>query len=510
MMMIDGDLCNGCGLCARECPLGAVRLEEKQPLFEPFCVQCGLCMSVCPVGAVSSPPEPEAHRTGMAVCDHCPVACHIPEDRLGACQRYRNEAGRIVHARPLMVPPKKKVTALYRDALVFQPVITAVGAGGTYPDYIPAPLAAREKRDQVDVVTVVTESPLTYSSLLLKIDTDRFLGPETASVTCRGSRVGHVTTEQYGSKMISIGGINVMKGKNRLKATRLIVAAANGESFNLKVEEGAELELRVGAPPIIDKQPSESMKIACGAAIMGIFGQKLKDLADEIIVLDADITGLFSEGHVGHTLGFKWRGLRPKGRYTTPGRYFGNPGPGWGGTDVTDPLKAFDVVDPDRVEPGMKVLILEVTGTRAALLEADENKAFHALPLPAAVKDMRDLIAENKEPSRTTAVYMGGCGGSARAGVTGNPLKLNQAVHGGRARLSVGGAPAFVLPGGGINFMVDVSRMVWRSFSWTPSPAVVVPIEYTMTEETYHDLGGHQRSLLLLDEIGRRREIREG
>jgi hypothetical protein len=158
----------------------------------------------------------------------------------------------------------------------------------------------------------------------------------------------------------------------------------------------------------------------------------------------------------------------------------------------------------------MRLLILEVTGTHAALLEADENKNFHALPLPSAVKDIRDLIAENKEPSLTTAVYMGGCGGSARAGVTGNPLKLNKAVHGGRARLSIGGAPAFVLPGGGINFMVDVSRMMWRSFSWTPSPAVVVPIEYTMTEETYHDLGGHKRSLLLLDDIKGQRDVRDG
>jgi hypothetical protein len=310
--------------------------------------------------------------------------------------------------------------------------------------------------------------------------------------------------------MISVGGINVMKSKSQLKATRLIVAASNGEPFKLKVDGGGELELRLGEPPIIDKQPSEAMKIACGAAIMGIFGQKLKDLADEIIVLDSDITGLFSEGHVGHSLGFRWRGLRPKGRYTTPGRYFGQHGPGWGGTDVTDPLHAFDIVDPDLVKPGMRLLILEVTGTHAALLEADENKNFHALPLPSAVKDIRDLIAENKEPSLTTAVYMGGCGGSARAGVTGNPLKLNKAVHGGRARLSIGGAPAFVLPGGGINFMVDVSRMMWRSFSWTPSPAVVVPIEYTMTEETYHDLGGHKRSLLLLDDIKGQRDVRDG
>jgi hypothetical protein len=178
-----------------------------------------------------------------------------------------------------------------------------VGAGGTYPDYIPAPLAARETRDGVDVVTVVTESPLTYSSMLLKLDTDRFIGSETAPVKYRGTAVGHVTTEQYGSKMISLGGINVMKTKARLKAVKLIVDAANGEEFKLKVAGGAKLELKVGQAPIVDGSPSHDMKIACGAAIMGMFGERLQGMADEIIVLDSDITGLFSEGHGGHILG---------------------------------------------------------------------------------------------------------------------------------------------------------------------------------------------------------------
>jgi hypothetical protein len=102
---------------------------------------------------------------------------------------------------------------------------------------------------------------------------------------------------------------------------------------------------------------------------------------------------------------------------------------------------------------------------------------------------------------------MGGCGGSARAGVTLNPIKLNRAVHSGEARLSIGGVSAYVLPGGGINFMVDVGKMRWRPFSWTPSPAVVAPIEYTMERETYLRLGGHKRKLTLLRDIYREWEV---
>lgn len=504
-MILDRDRCTGCKICYKECSVHAIAMESDRPQFKENCVRCGLCANICPVSALSLSTE---ERAGEVTCDRCPVGCRIPAGHLGACQRYRNEQNTLKPARPLVLPQPVDLEQRYRQTLISRPLITAIGAGGTYPDYIPAPLAAHQKVSDVDVVTVVSESPLTYSSMMVKIDTDRFIGDETAAVKCRGVKVGHVTTEQYGSKMISIGGINIMKTKSRLKTTRLIVDIANGEPFRLTVQKGARLELRVGQAPIIDKVPADAMKIACGAGIMGIFGQKLKDLADEIIILDSDITGLFSESHVGHMLGFKPSGLTPPGRFSTPGRYFGDTGNGWGGTDITDPLQAFTVTDPDNIRAGMKVLILEVTGQHAALLQADRNKRFRPLPVPETVEEVKDLIRKNKEPSLTSAVYMGGCGGSARAGITTYPLKLNQALHNGEVRLTVGGVPAYIMPGGGINFLVDVAKMRWRPFSWTPSPAVVAPLEYTMEKETYFRLGGHKQNLSLLEDILQQRETR--
>jgi hypothetical protein len=99
---------------------------------------------------------------------------------------------------------------------------------------------------------------------------------------------------------------------------------------------------------------------------------------------------------------------------------------------------------------------------------------------------------------------VGGTGGSARAGVTNCPIKLSQAVHAGEARLSIGGAPAFILPGGGINFMVDVERVVPKAFTWVPTPATVAPVEYTMTREQYAAIGGH------VDRIVDVSRVREG
>jgi hypothetical protein len=61
--------------------------------------------------------------------------------------------------------------------------------------------------------------------------------------------------------------------------------------------------------------------------------------------------------------------------------------------------------------------------------------------------------------------------------------------------LTVGGAPVFLFPGGGINFMVDVERVEPSFFYWTPSPAVICPIEYTMTLQDYKRMGGHVEAM---------------
>ena len=500
-MQVDLERCIACGVCEETCPLGAITLQPPaidSPVFNDQCVVCNLCSAVCPTKAI--PLSKEAVE-GTARCESCPVGCQIKEGFKGACQRYTNVGGRIETAAPLKFPDRKTLEEIRRDVVLATPLVSAVGAGDSYPDFKPAPVQALERIDGIDVVTVVTESPLTYSSILVKIDTDKSIGKEGAPVLFKKRQVGHITTEQYGSKMVSLGGINLMKTDYNAMLTRLMVKIANKEPFSLEVEGGAKLELQVGETPVINGRPADRMKVACGAAIMGIFGNQLKTLADEIIVLDYDITGIFSEGHVGQSLGFQYTGIRPPGKFGSPGRYFGTPGLGWGGTAVQDPLEAIQQYDRKKVWPGMKVLVLEVTGRHVAMLEADEKGDFHRIATPKEADEMRELIDTNSEPSLTTALYMGGCGGSARAGTTQNPIKLTQAVHDGRIKLTLGGVPAYVLPGGGINFMVDVGKMKWRSFTWVAVPAVVAPVEYTMEKSTFVQMGGYQQALRLLSDI---------
>lgn len=52
---IDPELCNGCGLCLRKCPVEAILGEKKQPhqIIEVKCSKCGMCFESCRFKAIS-------------------------------------------------------------------------------------------------------------------------------------------------------------------------------------------------------------------------------------------------------------------------------------------------------------------------------------------------------------------------------------------------------------------------------------------------------------------------
>lgn len=47
--------CNGCGVCARSCPAGAVTLKALRPSWSLDCDGCNRCLNVCPQAAVQVP-----------------------------------------------------------------------------------------------------------------------------------------------------------------------------------------------------------------------------------------------------------------------------------------------------------------------------------------------------------------------------------------------------------------------------------------------------------------------
>jgi hypothetical protein len=460
-------------------------------------------------------------------CDACPVLCYIKPGRAGSCDRYANHDGQLVRLDPhvvlersvsrgeSVVPFLEKSRdwdgSLVSDEGMF---VTAIGAGTTYPDYKPAPFIISSKVEGVDMVTVVTEGIFSYCGVKLKIDTDRHLGAECSAVRAQGEVVGHVTTNEYGSQMLSLGGVRHLTGGSRHEGVvtcETLLNLCNGKAAELEIDNGARVVVQADKAPIVDGIQEERMRVGCGSATIGMFAKQWHGKVDEVVVVDDHITGVLSEHQAGKLLGVPETGIKMKGRRSTPGRYFkvAEPGTSWGGTNLTDPLSILDVFDAKEAWPGLRLLMVSTTGEHHAYFELDERLRPAEKELPAVLRESVERIRENCEPALCTVLFMGGAGGSLRAGVTENPVKLTHSVRDALTRVTCGGAPVYVWPGGGITIMVDVSRMPENAFGYVPTPALVAPIEFTLKLSDYSTLGGYMDHVRPLESIHREEDSRK-
>ncbi|MGB5068263.1 MAG: 6-hydroxynicotinate reductase [Albidovulum sp.] len=451
-------------------------------------------------------------------CDACPVLCYIADGMSGACDRYANHGGDLVRLDPLTIiegaeakgvkaVPFLKGAEWDGDLLATsRPVITAIGAGTTYPDYKPAPFIVSQNIEGVDMVTVVTEGIFSYCGVKVKIDTDRHIGPERAVVRVEGEPIGHVMTSEYGSKMLSLGGVEHLTGGSK-KEGRVtcdaLLALCNCEAVEMVIDEGVTIVVQAGKAPIINGQAEKLMRVGCGSAAIGMFAAQWVGHVDEVVVVDDHITGVLSEHQAGKMLDVPPTGIRVKGRRSTPGRYFqvAEPGTGWGGTNIDDPLLILREADAKVAWPGLRLFMVSTTGEQFAYYELDEALVPVLKPAPEAVRLSAERIAENCEPSVCSVLFMGGAGGSLRAGVTENPVKLTHSVKAALTRVTCGGSEAYVWPGGGITVMADVLGMPANAFGYVPTPALVAPIEFTLRLEDYAALGGHMKAVQPMDRV---------
>lgn len=465
--------------------------------------------------------EKNGKRNEKIRCDACPVLCYIAEGRSGACDRYANRNGSLVRLDPLTiiensgksgtttVPFLKHTDGIGWDGDLVQgnrPFLTALGSGTTYPDYKPAPFIVSQSVDGADMVTVVTEGIFSYCGAKIKIDTDRFIGHERAIVRCEEEPVGHVMTSEYGSKMLSLGGVEHLTGGSK-KEGRVtcdtLLKLCNCEAVKLAIDEGATVIVQAGKAPVVNDVEEKLMRVGCGSATIGMFASQWVRHVDEVIVIDDHITGVLSEHQAGRILDVPPTGIRIKGRRSTPGRYFkvAEPGTGWGGTDVEDPLSILKPADAKIAWQGLRILMVSTTGEHHAYFELDENLYPQPSPLPDALRESIELIAENCEPAVCSVLFMGGAGGSLRAGVTKNPVKLTDSVKDSLTLVTCGGAKVYIWPGGGITVMVNVLEMPSNAFGYVPTPALVAPIEFTMRLGDYIALGGHADRVLPIEQV---------
>ncbi len=450
-------------------------------------------------------------------CDACPVMCYIAPGQTGACDRYANADGRIVRTDPVVMLHHTAETGgrivpfatrdWDGDPVPQASFVTGIGSGTTYPDYKPAPFIVSSTIAGADMVTVVTEAIFSYCGVKVKIDTDRFVGPEGATIRAQGEAIGHVTTAEYGSQMLSIGGVHHLTGgtKSEGRATcAAMLALCNGDAVDLTIEGGSSLIVQAGRAPVVDGVAERRMRVGCGSATIGMFASQWRGLVDEVVVVDDHITGVVSEHQAGRVLDWQPTGIKIKGQRSTPGRYFkvSEPGLGWGGTRLTDPLDILGDWQPKKgARPGLTLLMVSTTGEEFAYFVLDDALRPVPADLPNALRDTVGLIDENCEPSLCTVLFMGGAGGSLRAGVTRNPVRLTRSVQSGITRLTSGGADCYVWPGGGITFMVDVTALPAGAFGYVPTPALVAPLEFTLPRADYLAMGGHEAAIRTLDQV---------
>lgn len=459
---------------------------------------------------------------GIVRCDACPVLCRIRPGKAGACGRYANLDGLLTRTDPLVLT--QRVAEAGGELVPFEAgpgvngewdgrilqqaetFVTGIGSGTTYPDYKPAPFIVASQHQGLDTVTVVTEGIFSYCGVKVKIDTDRHLGPETAAVLSRGEQVGHVTTAEYGSQMLSLGGVRHLTGGSKKEGNatcQAMLALCSGEPVELAIAGGSTVVVQAGRAPIVDGHAEERMRVGCGSATLGIFAQQWHGEVDEVIVVDDHITGVLTEHQAGRCLDMAPAGIRVRGRRSTPGRYFqvAEPGSGWGGTDITEPLSIIERIDEKTAWPGLRLLLTSTTGEDALYCVLDQDLKPVPTEMPAPVRKVVERIGENCEPALCSVVFMAGAGGSLRAGVTENPVHLTRSVKSALTRVTMGGAPVYVWPGGGITVMVDVTRMPERAFGYVPTPAIVAPIEFTMARADFEALGGHAGAVVALGDV---------
>ncbi len=451
-------------------------------------------------------------------CDACPVMCYIADGKVGACDRYANENGKIIRCDPLIVLEravdggeeiKPFLGAAWDGALVDrgEKFVTAIGAGTTYPDFKPAPFIVSREVEGVDLITVVTEAIFSYCGAKVKIDTDRHLGDEAAAVRVDGEAIGHVTTGEYGSQMLSLGGVHHLTGGSK-KEGRVtcasLLALCNREAVEMTVDGGSSVVVQAGEPPVVDGVPEARMRVGCGSATIGMFATQWQGLVDEVVVVDDHITGVVSEHQAGKVIGWEDTGIKIKGRRSTPGRYFqvADPGTGWGGSTIQDPLEILgDWNAAKGARPGLRLLMVSTTGEQFGYYVLNDDLVPVMADLPEALRPSVERIEENCEPALCSVLFMGGAGGSLRSGVTENPVLLTRSVQDQRAHVTCGGAPVYVWPGGGITLMADVLAMPQNAFGYVPTPALVAPLEFTIRRDEYVALGGHESAIRSVGDV---------
>ncbi|MDT3702948.1 MAG: hypothetical protein ROZ36_07875 [Thermincola sp.] len=85
MITIDNEICNGCGLCARDCFTKLIEIKDKTAVITHCdCLSCGHCAAVCPREAIT------VNKYDMSeTLVYNPQVMQVDQDQLFGFMQYR-------------------------------------------------------------------------------------------------------------------------------------------------------------------------------------------------------------------------------------------------------------------------------------------------------------------------------------------------------------------------------------------------------------------------------------
>jgi hypothetical protein len=160
-----------------------------------------------------------------------------------------------------------------------------------------------------------------------------------------------VTTIEYGSQFLSLGGVHHLTGGSKKEGRitcELMMNLGNKQAAELEIEGGAVLTVQADRAPCHQRRR--------GTADAGRLRLRDHRHLRPAVARPGGRSrggrrshhGVLTEHQAGRCLDMAPSGIRLRGRKSTPGRYFqvAEPGTGWGGTDISDPLSIVESWDP--------------------------------------------------------------------------------------------------------------------------------------------------------------------
>ena len=273
-----------------------------------------------------------------------------------------------------------------------------------------------------------------------------------------------MTTAEYGSQMLSLGGVHHLTGgckKEGRVTCDTMLGSVNSEAVEIDDRRRRDAS---SSRPARRRSSTASKSSACGSAAArrrsACSPSSGRLMSTKWSSSTITLPACSPNTRPGSCSTCRRPASRSRAGARRPGRYFqvAEPGTGWGGTDIDDPLDHRRATSIPKVAwPGLRMLMVSTTGEHSGYFVLDEQSDSRRRPMPAPVRRIgRAHRRELRAGAGDRAVH-----GRRRRHAAGrrhrNPVRLTRSVKEALTRVTCGGAPVYVWPGGGITFMVDVT-----------------------------------------------------